>query len=172
MVLENVDVTIKETTKDDLDNVMALWNDGEVMRYVGFPEGLGITRDKMERWIKWAINKPTRCHYSIYEKELGYCGETFYNVDEHGAAALDIKLRSKSRGKGIAFRSLKFAINQAFEQGQAKLVYVEPHPDNEKALRLYEKLGFLAKPRPEYLGEHVTYLEITKEQWSKGITGN
>lgn len=163
--MKNINITIKETTHDDLDNVMSLWNDGEVMHFVGFPEGLGITKAKMERWIKWAIAKPHRCHYSIYEGDIGYCGETFYNVDDKGAAALDIKLFPKSRGKGIAHEALEFAIERAFNDGNAKSVYVDPHPDNKMAWKLYEKLGFVSKPRPDYLGEGDTYLEITRNQW-------
>lgn len=160
-------LTIKETAKVDLANVMSLWNDGEVMHFVGFPDGLGMSMDKMERWLEWAINKPARCHYSIYHDELGYCGETFYSVDEHGLAALDIKLLPKARGKGIAREALSFAIEQAFGPGQAKSVYVEPHVNNKNAWRLYERLGFLPKPRPEHLEENETYLEISREQWYK-----
>lgn len=163
--MNNLEITIKETTKDDLENVMSLWNDGEVMHFVGFPEGLGITMEKMKRWINWAITKPQRCHYSIYAKDIGYCGETFYNVDDKGAATLDIKLFPKARGKGIAEKSLLFAIEQAFTEGKAELVYVDPHPDNKKAWKLYDKLGFLSKPRPDYLDEGETYLELTKPEW-------
>lgn len=163
--LNKSSVMISETTKDDLDNIMSLWNDGEVMHFVGFPKGLGITKEKMERWIEWAIKKPHRCHYSIYENEIGYCGETFYNVNEAGAAALDIKLFPKSRGKGIALKALMYAIEHAFNEGKAKLVYVDPHPDNLKAWKLYEKIGFVSKPRPDFLGEGETYLEITRSQW-------
>jgi len=83
-------IKIIETSKDDLENILSLWNDGEVMSFVGYPNGLGINMEKLIEWLQWAISKPTRCHYSIYHKELGYCGETFYNVDQnHGLAALD-----------------------------------------------------------------------------------
>jgi len=34
-----------------------------------------------------------------------------------------------------------------------------------KAWRLYERLGFISKPRPEYLEEWETYLEITRDEW-------
>lgn len=163
--MESRNIIIKETTKDDLDNVILLWNNGEVMQFVGFPEGLGVTKDKMESWIEWAITKPQRCHYSIYENEIGYCGESFYNVDDNGAAALDIKLLSNSRGRGIGYEALVFAIQRAFNEGKAKLVYVDPNPQNKKAWQLYAKLGFISKRRPDYLGEGETYLEITRDQW-------
>jgi RimJ/RimL family protein N-acetyltransferase len=162
----NGKIIIKQTSAEDLENVMSLWNSGEVMSYVGFPEGLGITLEKLQKWLKWAISKPGRCHYSIYADGIGYCGETFYNVDaEHKTAALDIKLLPEARGRGIAAYALTFAIGRAFNDGNADRVYVDPHPDNANAWRLYEKLGFISKPRPAYLEEWETYLEITREEW-------
>lgn len=90
--MENM-IKIKETSKEDLINIMSLWNNGEVMSYVGYPNGFGITLQKLRDWLPWAISKPNRCHYSIYHDEIGYCGETFYHVDEiHRMASLDIKL--------------------------------------------------------------------------------
>jgi RimJ/RimL family protein N-acetyltransferase len=159
-------ITIKETSAEDLENIMSLWNNGDVMRYVGFPEGLGITMDKLKRWLNWAIAKPGRCHYSIYADGIGYCGETFYDVDaEHKTAALDIKLLPEAHGKGIAAYALSYVMDRALKDGGADRAYVDPHPDNVKAWLLYEKLGFISRPRPDYLEEWETYLEITKEEW-------
>ena len=160
-------INIKETSKADLRNVASLWNNGEVMFYVGFPEGLGITLDELEKkWLPWAINKPKRCHYSIYTEDECYCGEGFYDVDEiSGLSSLDIKLLPSAQGKGIAYRSLKYVIKKAFLEGGAKAVYVDPHPENKRAWVLYEKLGFKSKPRPPFLEEGETYLEITYGEW-------
>ena len=33
-------ISVKETTKADIPNVQRLWADGDVMKYVGFPDGL------------------------------------------------------------------------------------------------------------------------------------
>lgn len=160
-------IKIIETSKNDLENILSLWNDGEVMFFVGFPNGLEISIEKLVEWLPWAISKPNRCHYSIYHGDLGYCGETFYNVDpEHGLAALDIKLFPKARGKGIAEIGLRFAIAQAFLQGNAKSVYVDPHPDNKIAWKLYGKIGFVERPRPVFLAAWNTYLEITRDDWN------
>jgi RimJ/RimL family protein N-acetyltransferase len=159
-------IIIKETSKEDLLNIMSLWNNGEVMSFVGYPQGLGMTLPKLMDWLTWAISKPNRCHYSIYHDETGYCGETFYQVDEiYETAALDIKLLPEAQGRGIAEYALRFAIENAFLQGKAKRVFVDPHPDNSKAWKLYRKLGFSSKTRPEYLQEWDTYLELSREDW-------
>ena len=40
-------ITIKETTRNDLPNVQKLWADGDVMKFVGFPEGLHETESEL-----------------------------------------------------------------------------------------------------------------------------
>lgn len=36
-------IEVKETTVEDIHNVQQLWADGDVMRFVGFPDGLHET---------------------------------------------------------------------------------------------------------------------------------
>lgn len=105
-------------------------------------------------------------HYSVFEDGI-YCGETFYEIEENrgGSAALDIKLFPFARGRGIAARALSFAIEETFRQG-ASSVWVDPNVWNEKAIRLYEHLGFIRKPMPEDLRETegitAIYMEKTR----------
>ena len=65
---------------------------------------------------------------------------------------MDIKLFKFRGGKGIATTALSYAIEEAFKNG-AKKVWVDPNPDNLKAIALYERLGFERKPMSEYLIE-------------------
>lgn len=161
-------ITIKKTDENDLVNIMNLWNNGDVMHYVGFPDGLGVTIEKMKRWLSGVNQNENRCHYSIYAEDIGYCGETYYDIDfEHDLAALDIKLLPIAQGKGIAYYSLSYSINQVFNKNLATKAYVDPNPENKKAWNLYQKLGFISKPRPEFLPTYETYLEITKDAWDR-----
>lgn len=147
-------ITIQETTKKDLRNVQKLWADGDVMNFVGFPEGLHETDEAMDRWYqRIASARPQKNHYSVFENGV-YCGETFFAIDrEHeNAAALDIKLFAFARGRGIATEALSFAIKEAFKNGACK-VWVDPNPENYKAVALYERLGFVRREMPAYLLE-------------------
>lgn len=163
----NIDgLRIVETTEKDLDNIFTLWNDGEVMQFVGFPDGLGISMKTLQsKWLPRINVNHSRKHYSIYHDDIGYCGESYYSVDEYGKAAMDIKLFSKARGKGIAYASLKFALEQAFNIGHAKICYVDPQKRNAKAIALYKKLGFVELPHPdvETAVSHL-YFEIRKDE--------
>lgn len=161
-------LAIRETTAEDLKSVQQLWADGDVMRFVGFPEGLRQTDEDMERWLRWIeSNRPALNHYSIFEDGT-YCGESFYELDaEHRSAALDIKLFGFARGRGIAAAGLSHAIREAFRNG-AEIVWVDPNPDNGKAIALYERLGFRRKDFPDYLlsGDEAPrsiYMELRKE---------
>lgn len=162
-------ITVKETTIEDIKNVQRLWADGDVMRFVGFPDGLHETDEAMQQWLE-GLNaaRPTQNHFSIYE-DGKYCGEAGYGLDkEHGSAWLDIKLFGRARGRGIATQAISYAKEEAFRNG-AKVVWVDPNPQNTKAIALYERLGFKQKDMPEYiiaLGEDPTtnvYFELWKE---------
>lgn len=144
-------VEIRETAEKDLKNIQSLWADGEVMQYVGFPNGLHEDDEYMMNWLKHIEeSRPMVNHYSIYCNN-NYCGETFYSIDEKTKrAALDIKLFRAARGKGIATAALKYAISQAFIHG-ADSAWVDPKPENEKALALYRRIGMEQKETPEEL---------------------
>jgi RimJ/RimL family protein N-acetyltransferase len=145
-------ITIKETSRSEISNVKKLWADGDVMKFVGFPDGLHETEERMNDWYNWILsNRPMVNHYSIFEDAV-YCGETFFEIDnEHNnSASLDIKLFSFARGRGIATKALSFAIEEAFKNGAEK-VWVDPNKKNSRAIALYERLGFKRKPMPEYL---------------------
>ena len=53
-------------------------------------------------------------------------------------------------------------MEEAFRQGASR-VWVDPNPLNEKAIRLYERLGFVRREMPEDLraseGEGFVYME-------------
>ena len=115
---------IRETTLADLKNIQRLWADGEVMRFVGFPEGLQESDEDLRAWIEHlSAVRPRVNHWSVYEDGV-YCGETKYSIDEQTrSASLDVKLFASARGRGIA----------------------------TKALALYRRLGFTQKEMPEHV---------------------
>lgn len=161
---------IKETEKADLENVRALWASGEVMKFVGFPNGLEKSAGDMKKWLeRIEAHRPNVNHFSIYD-DGAYCGEAFYAIDRFtGRAALDIKLFPEARGRGIGRAGLIHAMEEAFMNG-ADCVYVDPDRENERALRLYEAVGMVQKPMPEELADpdypNAVYYELTAEAYA------
>lgn len=111
-------IEVRETTVEDVGNVQRLWADGDVMKFVGFPNGLVETDESMKNWFRWIEKgRPGLNHFSVFE-DGKYCGESFYNIDaERKSAALDIKLFGFARGRGIAAAGLSHAIKEAFRNG-------------------------------------------------------
>lgn len=161
---------IRRTEKEDLVHVQRLWGNGDVMRFVGFPDGLQETMEHLEmQWLPWVQCLPIRQHYSVYQGNA-YCGEAFFDVDDNGYACMDIKLLPEARGKGIGTFALSHALDQAFLIGGASIAWVDPNPDNVKALQLYERLGFSRTHRPAHLedpGCPYVYMEMNREDWQK-----
>ena len=142
-----------------------LWADGDVMKYAGLPDGLQQTQEDMTRWYKWVqSSRPRLNHYCVFEDGV-YCGETFCKIDEKcdNSAAPDIKLFAFARGRGIASKALSFAIEEAFSNGASK-VWIDPNYLNQKALRLYERLGFVCRPMPEDLRESEEITSVYMEK--------
>ncbi len=162
------EVEIHLTGEADLENVQRLWASPEVMRFVGFPEGLHQSMEHLRNeWLPWVQNPPIMQHYSVYAQGIGYCGESFYQVNETGLACMDIKLLPCAQGKGIAYAALSHALDQAFRVGKAERAYVDPHPENRKALALYASLGFLPAKRPAHLEPwDSTYFELSRAAWA------
>ena len=161
-------IEVRETTAEDIKCIQRLWADGDVMKFVGFPDGLQETDEEMREWFRWIESgRPVLNHYSIFEDGI-YCGESFYQIDrERKSAALDIKLFGFARGRGIATAGLSHAIREAFRNG-AETVWVDPNPENMKAIALYRRLGFQEKSFPEYLiseneEPNSIYMELRKD---------
>ena len=55
-------VRVRPTTEADLPDLVALWNDGRVMRWVGFPDGLGSDLEQARGWWERTDADPDRHH--------------------------------------------------------------------------------------------------------------
>jgi len=160
-------VTIQCTTEADLLDVMALWNDGYVMKWVGFPNGLGYDMEKIRSWFDKLQLNSDRHHFVVHAEGFGFCGEVYYAVNRvHGRAGLDIKITSKAQGQGLAADALKTLIRIVFElEPGIDAVWTEPSEENIAAQKLYERCGLRSKPRPLDMEQGFSYWELQREDW-------
>ena len=161
-------VMIKETQKKDLKNILSLWNNGAVMQWVGFLEGLNITSEKIQEWFSSIQKSGLANHYVVVTKENDlFIGELFYMKNpEHKRAGLDIKLLPESQGKGLATETLKLFIDLIFKtEDQIDAVWTEPSKDNTAARGLYSRCGLKETVRPDDMEPAASYWELTREEW-------
>jgi RimJ/RimL family protein N-acetyltransferase len=160
-------IIIRRTTADDLSLLMTLWNDGWVMKWVGFPNGLGWDISKMKDWwYRLQINR-NRHHFIVYTKEISFCGEVYYKVDKpHQRASLDIKFIPEAQNRGLATDALNTLINYVFiSEPKVTAVWTEPVADNAASQKLYKRCGLKPKKRPVDLKPGPSFWELTREDW-------
>ncbi len=166
-----MEIELRPTSEADLPDLMALWNDGRVMAFVGFANGLGATSESMATWLDRLEADASRRHFVIHAPPIGFCGEAYYAIDaDHDLATLDIKLRPEAQGRGIASAALTHVLSEVFDGGLAGRAYVDPSRHNTPALRLYERLGFAGALRPPWLEDparDALYLEIRPETFRR-----
>ncbi|MCR4404424.1 MAG: GNAT family N-acetyltransferase [Candidatus Acetothermia bacterium] len=163
-------VTIRPTTGADLSDLMALWNDGRVMKWVGFPDGLRYDLEKIRDWYKKLRLDSSRHHFVVHAEGVGFCGEVYYAVDKaYRRAGLDIKFTPEAQGQGLATDALKTLIRIVFEsEPEIEAVWVEPSAENTAARKLYERCGLKAKPRPSDMEQGPSYWELRREDSDGG----
>ncbi len=172
MKTQHTDLELQRTAKSDLPALMRLWNDGRVMRWVGFPEGLGYDQQQAKRWLANLDANPLRHHFVIRSRKLGFAGELYYAADpSHRMASLDIKLIPRAQGQGIATQALQAMIDLVFEsEPDVDSVWVEPWPENLAAQKLYTRCGLMPRPRPAHLGEGPSFWQLRRTDWLSGKT--
>jgi RimJ/RimL family protein N-acetyltransferase len=156
-------IAIRETGEDDLPALVALWNDGRVMGWVGYPDGLGIDERGALAWLGRLRLDPDRHHFVAESHDLGFVGELYYRVErQHRRAGLDIKLRPGAQGRGLATAGLRALCERAFAEPDVDAVWVEPSRENTRARRLYVRCGFAPTERPADLPPGESYWELRR----------
>jgi len=157
-------VLIRTTSQGDLVDLMGLWNDGRVMQWVGFPDGLGYDRQTVQTWFDKLQANPLRHHFVVIRRGIGFCGEVYYAVEPlHQRAGLDIKLRPEAQGQGLATDALKTLIRHVFKvEPDVDSVWTQPSQINIAARALYTRCGLKEKPRPADLQQGESYWELTR----------
>jgi RimJ/RimL family protein N-acetyltransferase len=148
-----------------LDDLMRLWSDGRVMKWVGFPHGLGYDSSDIEAWFANVEANPARHHFVIVAPEVGFCGETYCAVDSsHQRAGLDIKLIPEAQGKGLATDALRTLIRHVFAvEDSVNSVWTQPSRENRAARWLYRRCGLRPANRPPEITNGESFWALSRE---------
>jgi len=161
MKIKTKRLILRTPTRDDFEFLKSMWENGEVMKFVGFPNGLKQTDEKIYQWIEnCQANEKLRL---VIEDKASHraIGETGYRFDIEypfvkgkKSVAPDIKLIPEFWGKGLATEALTALIDCIFKNTDAEIIQMAPNVKNKAALSLYKKLGFrkIGKPRIDKIG--------------------
>jgi RimJ/RimL family protein N-acetyltransferase len=169
MVIKSDRIIIKNTEEKDLENIKNLWNNGEVMKWVGSPQGLGQSIEDIKEWFSKIKQSNLAYHFIVLDKDEKFCGELFYlkNIESR-RAGLDIKFLPRGQGRGLATESLRVFIDYIFDnEKNIQSVWTEPSVENKAARKLYTRCRLQEKERPEDMEPAESYWELTRAEWKK-----
>jgi len=146
MFIKNQELIVRSATKTDIDQLLTWWNDGSVMAHAGFPLGLKITYEAVEKRIN--LNHQMTSQLMILEVNEIAIGEMSYRMIDH-KAEIGIKLcESNYQNQGLGPRFLKMLMtylftDESFNQAiKIHSVILDTNLKNLRAQKTYERLGF------------------------------
>lgn len=158
-------VFIFDTEEVHLKSIHKLWNEPNVMKWVGFPDGVNIPFDKMKDWLIQIQSSSKKKHFVIFDLRMNFCGELYFENENDFRAGLDIKLLPAFQGKGYATEALQFLIAYVFENyNDCSTVWTEPAKSNSSAIELYARCGFTNTYIDADENKQRTYWELKRNE--------
>lgn len=141
MLLKHNNLTIRNATVNDIEQLAKWWNDGAVMAHAGFPNGTGQTETEIANSLK---NDSDNLHRRLIIEvdkipvgEMNYCNKG-NDTAEIGIKICDFSLHDKGLGKVL----LSILISALFSDLGYKRILVDTNLNNKRAQHVYEELGF------------------------------
>jgi RimJ/RimL family protein N-acetyltransferase len=166
---------LRPTERQDLPYLMRWWNDPQVMAAVGFPDGLGMTPEAMQRWFAGWVERvdPTRKHYMIVDAATGTpIGEIHYkDLNPRDLSAwIGIKIGERDCWRrGYAKEAMTGFLQYLFGELDLFTVYLDVRAKNLGAQRLYQSLAFEKIPSAD---ETSFEMKLTRESFREhGFAG-
>lgn len=141
MLIRFENLTIRNATTDDAEQLASWWNDGKIMAHAGFPNGTGETVEEIASSLE--RNAEDSGQLLILERDEVPIGEMDYHKVGEDVAEIGIKICDFSlHDKGLGKLFLSMLINFLFTKLQYKKIILDTNLKNQRAQHVYEQLGF------------------------------
>jgi len=161
-----------------IDFLYRLWTNPEIMKFVGFPKGLKITKDEIIAQLQNKYpDEYNRCliaYIKDFDTAIGEC--KLGSPDSNGIANTDIKLSPDFQGKGFGTEIKRALVEYLFTNTKCKAVQGTPNKDNIASIKMQEAVGGKRVKEgcyqfPENMREYttdVTYYEylVFRSDWN------
>jgi RimJ/RimL family protein N-acetyltransferase len=173
------DLRLRAIERDDLSKFTAWLNDPEVRAGLLFHLPLSNTRE--EKWYEWVLKQPPEEHPMVIEVKIE---GSWHMVGDIGFSSIDQRCRSAEVGiligekgywnQGLGTRAMRLMLNHGFQTLNLNRVELEVYENNLRAIRSYEKVGFVHEGRKRqrmykdgvYLD--VLMMSVLRSEWKQG----
>ncbi len=143
LVVETERLIVRTATVGDVDLFYVLWTNPQVMRNVGFPQGLRMTRNE----VKERLLKRERSEFEqllVVElkttgQAIGECKLSYPN--EERIAEPDIKLLPEFWGHKYGVEAWRALVAYQFTHTDCDAVQTTPNVENIASIRMQEAVG-------------------------------
>lgn len=153
--IETARLRLRMFTPSDLDDLMLIFGDPDVMRYLGIEAGKTVPREEVEVTLKkmiefWAKNGFGR--WAIINKEdgrlIGLCGLRLLD----GAPELVYAIAKAYWGRGLATEAARASLRYAFEHLQLERLVAVTRHGNTASIRVMKKIGMSYEQEVNHYG--------------------
>lgn len=131
----------------DVNCFLRLWNDPRVMRFVGFPRGLGLdaaqVRQAIQRGLSQGDERRLDARLIAERKQddvaIGEC--KLGTPDAQGLSETDVKLLPEFWGQGYGVEIKRGLLDYLFTHTDCQVVQATPNVENIASIRMQEAVG-------------------------------
>lgn len=122
--------------------------------------------DQLEQWLRRLKDASDRHDFAILVgRNRQFAGEVVINEIDGSTANIRIALMPDFWGQGIGFLAMTDAIHFGFNSIKLSQLTLSVFRINQRARRLYEKLGFQKVGEESYKGFDQELMRLAKEDW-------
>jgi 2-hydroxy-3-keto-5-methylthiopentenyl-1-phosphate phosphatase len=119
-----------------------LWETGEVMANVGYPGGLGWSKQRYDEFWK-SLGNRNFVLLALEDEDGKFLGEAKLSFpDESNICSHDVKILPEYQGRGFGRKAWRLLLELSYRRWPGAKMSVTPSLDNEAAIRLYKSIGF------------------------------
>lgn len=138
---------LRNLEEKDADGILEWMHDPETQYFFRF-DTINRTRQDVLEFIRNAsvdCTEGNSIHYAVCDDEDEYLGTiSLKNIDLCSKnAEFAISLRKEARGKGVGQSAISILLDKAFSEFNLERVYLNVLSDNNRAIHVYEKCGFI-----------------------------
>ena len=169
-------IRFRAVERSDLDMFVAWLNDPDVIS--GLSLTLPLSQGDEEKWYQAMLERPSAEHPFVMEiqegdswKPIGNCG--FHAIDWRSRTSeVGIFIGEKSLwSQGYGTSAMRLMLKIGFETLNLNRIYLRVHADNLRAIRSYEKAGYVHEGRfrqAEYKNGQfidVLFMSVLRSEW-------
>jgi len=177
MIFQSKRLKVRKAAASDVEMYLSLWNNPEVMKNVGFPDGLGTSAEGVRKQIASHDNTEFNQTLVVIEKASGErIGECKIGLpNEKEISCPDFKFLPEYSGKGFGKELFNALCKYTFSNTRAQIIETSPNEKNVASQKIAESAGaketrrgiYHFPPKMQHFTEdvHCVIYQICKEEW-------